>query len=1025
MRRPFFRKCAIMRNPNGEFQHRKEEQIMTSRKAPEGKPYAGNPAVRFDEKEVASTMPRHESLLCKLVGVTRVVLLAVAGVGMSVSAFGGSFHIKDGASNWTVGGSFTEGSAPQSGDVVILPTNVTVHLNASTDSDSLARVNSLDKICFTGNDSRLEITVSGSDVKEITTPMTAFTFEEKTLPASIEYTGGPIVKKGTGTLILSSSGKMPANPDRNYDYYSQIVVEAGSLKVNPNLANPCWRTFLGRVRVEEGAFLFTSCCGWQAGATYLMGLSGDGTVTNEPTAYPSELVFNGTATYGDTSDFAGQLNGEYSKLSFSGDAQTLSGTNSCARVSNGVYLNGGSRTRLAALGISSTTPSSVGYQNDSVYVQADKTATTELELAGNGGVTFGQGFVFESSDDSTARRAAVINAGAKGGCTFAGSWQRRYSSSGGRSLVLTGDNEEPCVVACAVHDNHNSSHAKGRGHSLYISKEGSGTWRFDSTARPNFTSGISVNEGILEYASIAPVGVACSIGVSTNLTDGQWGAADTNAEHRVDYAIRLGAPTLDGTSKTSGRFSYIGTGCAGNLDRKVALAGAGGFRSNASSGGIVHGDVYGISSQPMSLYLDGDDDTDDNVVSKVSDGTAGGKVTIIKEGSGKWHIGPASDFTGGIDVRGGELVLDPARYSWYRWTITDLYPMSASKPYSSWKDGSTDKKELMFYEFALYDENGYNQVEHYQTNAKIGSATEIPLMEPGTAEMFAYGDNKIQSVSQTETVGGVTSNYYMDVWKAFDLSTSGYGVWGVSYKLLDKNNNQIRIDGNDPDTRMSMVIRLKPDAHDVVSYDYMNVYGGWSAHWPTAIRASYLDASVDGITWERLHTSTDAPVHYDGGMWAFQGGYTDGEDGTHASANRHTDSMELASPRNISLCPTLSATPSASSAYAADSVKISGGGRLTVAGGASALTIRSLEIDAQTGGTIDGATLDSNLSLSLVNLPDVAAMEIPVMFTNVVGLADVSGWMVTYNGKSAGSWYLAVRDGRLSMQKRGIRIIFR
>ncbi len=960
----------------------------------------------------------------KLSGVRRAAMLAVAGVGMSLGASGGSFHIKDGASDWTSAASYTEAGAPSSGDVVILPTNVTVYLNASSDAASLALVNSLDKINFAGDDSRLEISVTGTDVKEVTIPMTAYRFEDRVLPSYKDYTGGPIVKTGPGTLILSSNGKVLQDNIANFDYYSTIIVEEGSLKVNPAMESPCFRSQLGRVRVEEGAYFFPSCCAWHNGTTYIFGLSGGGTVTNEPCGYLDDVVFRGTVANGDTSDFSGQLNGVYHGLYFmAGDAQTISGTNSWASVSSGVALSAGAHARLAGLGIAST-PSAVGFQKDAVYTYTDKPLDIELEIVGDSGSTFTQGIVFESDTNSVDRMAVIINAGAKGGHTFTGTWQRRYTSQGGKSLVLRGDNAEPEIIACNVSDNHNTTSESGRGHSIYISKEGTGTWRFDNRARTSFASGISVNEGVLEYETIAPAGMACSIGVATNLTDGQWGIADTNAEHRVDYAIRLGAPLLDGTSKTSGRFSYIGATRGSNPSRKIAIAGAGGIRSNASSGGIVHGDVYGISSDPMSLYLDGDNATDDNIVAKISDGTAGGKVTVVKEGTGKWHVGPASDFSGGIDVRGGELVLDPAKYSWYRWTIMDHYPQDAANPYpGSWKDANTGTKYLTFYEFALYDKDGYNQVENYQTNTRIGrNEAEVPFMEPGTAEMFAYGGNWLQSQGQKVTVDGVESNYYMDVWKAFDLKTTAdYGVWGVRYKLYNKSNSEIRINGSsDPDTRVAMVIRLKPGANDVVSYDYMNTYGGYSAEWPTAIRNAYLDASVDGVHWERLHTSTDAPVHHDGGMWAFQGGYTDGE-ATHRT--RAPDSLKLTSPRLITNSPVLSATPSASACYAADSVKISGGGKLTVAGGASALTIRSLEVDAQTGGTIDGATLDPSLALSIVNIPTVDAMELPVTFTNVEGLANVSGWTVTYDGRSAGAWFVEVRDGKLSIFKRGMVLI--
>ncbi|MDE3275379.1 MAG: hypothetical protein PUJ80_05090, partial [Verrucomicrobiota bacterium] len=58
---------------------------MTTGKALNGKPYEGNPHVRFDEGKVASTMPRRGSLLC------RCLIMAVVSVFVLWTGAGETF----------------------------------------------------------------------------------------------------------------------------------------------------------------------------------------------------------------------------------------------------------------------------------------------------------------------------------------------------------------------------------------------------------------------------------------------------------------------------------------------------------------------------------------------------------------------------------------------------------------------------------------------------------------------------------------------------------------------------------------------------------------------------------------------------------------------------------------------------------------------------------------------------------------------------------------------------------------------
>ena len=942
----------------------------------------------------------------------------------SASVFGAvrTNTINNAATDWTSPQSYADTSfAPGSGDAVIVPANSTARLNASTDTASLNLVNGLDRIIFASSNSRLEINVEGSDNVEIPVSMSGY----KYMVGSVDFTGGPIIKIGTGTLHLSSAGYFGASSTSVYDYYSSIVASQGVLKVQQALSSPYKTIVLGRVTVAEGATFFPPYSTVSGGNCCIMSFAGSGTVTN---AYSKQLVYiKGLRSRGDAADFSGSLNGDFLLNVNGSDAQNLWGSTSL--LSSEVHLSG-ENTRLGVydFGAATQTPSSIGYMVGNGPLFYVEQQGGQVDYLGTGG-TCARGFVLPAATVSNYA-PVVFNAGAVGGLTVSGQWQRQYASEGGQNVVLTGSNNTVCVLNNLLSDNTVSSSPKGAGHTLYLSKEGIGSWRIGdgpdpALSRSAFASGISVNEGVFQYTSLADKGVICSLGMGTNLTDGVRGTTDTNVEHRVNYGIRLGAPTMAGASKDSARFEYAGTGTGATTTREIAVAGKGGFRQNGTAKLLLGGGTYGISSGDMTLYLDGTN-TAENIVLDVSDGDKGGKLSVVKENSGNWCLGGHLTFTGDISVKGGNLTLrKPTQYNWYRWTVTSLYPQKAIPAYPSWKTGNGTDNYFHVYEFGLYDKDGHNQARllGLHTNALVRES--YVDLGSGTVQ---FQTTKSVGVAQTAsvTVGSVTSNITCSLDRAFDEGYTGWKTWGVRYQFYT-NGAVCRPTQSKPETWIPVTMRLNPGANEVAGYDFANVYGGWTAAWDTCISNYFIEASLDGVHWDTLTNVEASVAHYDGGMWVCQGGYTDGEN-THITRIYGADSFPNANP-HVAWYPIKGRPDTLPTVLdPAGTVSVSAGGKLTLEAGGGAITLSKVKLDAspETGaGTIDGFAFASNGTLEIENVPVSGKAEIPVLFPNATGLENLANWNLEVNGKAATSDKVRVEDGKLSLVPGGTILLFR
>lgn len=916
-------------------------------------------------------------------------MLAVAALVAAQASFaiGRTNFLNNAVSDWTKPASYADTSfVPGEGDVVFIQNKTTVTLDASNDADSLALVNSLDRIILGGTESRLEINVDEKDEKSVGVSISGYMGYIQGKSSGVDYVRGPIVKLGKGTLKLTSSGyfdRLLAESQRAnaYDYYATFDIVEGLLQPYP-LHGKTGSVALGRMNVHSDATLSlpyqTATAG---GNAYAFNISGDGLVTNCGPAVA--FTIRGTKAGGDTADFGGRLCGTFFLLFYNGsDAQNLTGTNSTFETS--ISFGGQSVVGAKSIGPAGSVVSSLGNPTKQT-INSSRNAFRLVYLGD--GETCSRGFVIDGTDTATYT-PPQFDGGPYGGITFSGLWQRRYTTKGGHNVILTGSNTTACVLANQISDNSDTTDAGGAGHGLYFRKEGAGVWRFaDHSNRFRFTGGVSVDEGVLEYTSLANRGTACSIGSGLRTTDGVVGPDDNKPEHQVPYGIRLGGQTLAGEYKDSGRFSYVGESSFIVTNREIAVAGKGGLRNDGDTRIRFH-NIYGISSGDMTLYLDGTG-TNSNEVNKVSDGANGGKLSVIKDGSGTWVLSGDQTWHGTLTVKDGELVVrNPTNYAWYVWTIKGLHPGVESQ--------SVSKNNASLCQFCLCDANDKVVTMGLRANDDRSGAS----LDPGEVALVTT-----RKVSGLGTTGGLAAMFDGQVYSTYcDVTLKGAN-----------GTTDVRPDPSDPESWINIMMRLPAGANPAVGYDYAAEGGTTSVNSIQTMPSNYVvQASLDGFSWDALETVETATFRYSCAQFVYQGGYHD-----YDYTINHPNSKKFAASKPTALPAVLENV----SGY-----KLAGG-KLTLEAGSAPIVIDSLTIDAVKGGTLDGFSLAPTGTLVVENCDASGSFDIPGSLKGANGYKNLSDWDVTVKKSSGtvrrGHTVTVDDNGQLKIVAPGVLLIVR
>ena len=877
-------------------------------------------------------------------GLNMAVVVLVAATGVSF----GDTNIWTGAVNdwnWNNGGNFEDG-LPSAGDVVKIPAGKTVRL-LGDDSGSLGVVNSLARIWPMAADSRL---VVSNDAAVSISCMIAH--PEANEFYSDEGKCGEVVKKGGGELSLVNNNDLGA-------YNTSFTVEKGALRL-PSAATKYkgHPHYYHRISVSNNATLFTVA---NTGYTRVKEVLGGGLVTNDS---PNECylqIWGGT--YENPVPLEAKLAGKVRYYSM-GAVDVLSTNNTLSAeftvfnsTTNGVTLP--CSTGISYFGPAGS-PGSAGTANRLKYAEAGG----RFRYIGKGETT-SKGLLFATGSAYTG--ANELDGGPYGGLRFNFhsfiSWYRVSN------LRLLGTNANPCVIAAGIEPYT----LNGSNNCITVTKRGSGAWQLSHSKSRSGVAGVSLEEGTLQVGSIFTKGEQCALGPGADNYPASYCAAADEAK-KVPYSLSLGSREFDSVPL----LELVGTNGAWCADREIVLRGDARIRNSATNSANVLTPMRlagfsSITNGTSTLFLEGERNDTEDEIGCVSDGAAGGKVAVVKNGGGTWHLFGTNTFTGGLIVSNGTLaVISPSgKYTWFRWII---------------KQTNAGGSELQMQEFGLYDAG----------NRRVNGA-------------LAYCPDYAQiRAGQTALQKRIASHYGMhgklnpprDVDNLFDDANTWEG--GLFHFLEYTSTGAARgnISPNDPGSWVYVLMRLDPDCAEVKTYDMAPLYAN------KAVKVWTLEGSVDGFTWDELDAGATCPFT-DTLQWAWGRSkkYAAGEAAVHAGGraiNGSTNKVEQAvlSPD----CPVSVA-----------------GGVLKCIGKA---TLANLSVDCAGAGTIDGFDFAQEGTLNVDGMTGDSA-ELPITFANANGVENIAGWTLKVGGSETCRYRHSVVGGKIVVCKVGTMLIVR
>jgi len=795
------------------------------------------------------------------------------------------------------------------------------------------------------------------------------------------YTNDWLRKKGAGKLTLGCTGTDNASGVygvTSYAYFLNIDVQEGSVQLQGKLPGTSTTYYsMGYLNVRAGATAYL-----HGGVSRLKAMTGDGVISKGPETTDLQLL-----TAGGPDEFAGQLlisgvdfyaqrshfltgtdntiGGRYKRMGYD-DASWLAGNGS----GNGVVgfkTLGGTRSGASSFGNHHLDE----YWGAVRYIYLGTTAET---------VYRDMTFAFNSSGDP-----GVFDAGAYGGITLSDQCTiSTYSTSnnGQHRLVLDGSNTVASVFGALV---GRTTSPAGKTASFYITKRGTGTWKFSQPNYSYFTGVLGVENGKVEFDTIAETNKWCALGWASDLYEDKAGFPENL--NKVDYAYCMGG------HGGKGMLDYTGSAAVKCETRRMALQGEGGL--STSAGLVKWTDAYALGTGERALVLGGTSEAE-NTFSGLDERDA--TVSVIKEGTGSWTLTGGLDFTGDVKVKGGSLTIrniSSGAYRWFRLVLKENVNASAAYPGTTPAAGAEkDWPNNYFWlnTFALYDAEGVNRAVFPHENKDAVALAVQPS--------HCSDDGKI----------GYEATY-MDTARLFVEGTAPVISGEYSRRASLRNTNYAVPTLSDPSTWMTIDLRLPDDVPEIKTFDLCSTaVGADRSYFGTAVAAYELFGSADGIRFEHLAgTNTVDWQDWSGAnLWMSDGTeYTSGK--RHGLALERTVSKHafggLASVRSLEV--------------AADA-------ELKLVG--EAVTVNGLTISAAGAGTVRGAFSFANsgtLSVSDFDMKTRDNVVLPGSFDGATGLDNIANWSLVLNGQPVRGRSISVKDGKITISRLGFAIIVR
>ena len=894
---------------------------------------------------------------------------------MSLAALAATRTLKDGVSDWTKQDSYDEGVAPTANDIVALPADRAVTLDAS-DSASWALVESLERIIPEGDTSVLTVNVSSGDAT-LTTPFSSS--QEVEADNAPVYSGtGCIVKTGSGNLNLgSSAGRYRATGGNYFDHYAALTIRSGTVTLPQEVAR-AGNFYYGPTAISNGATLVAMKLSDPAltvyPVTWLWKLVGEGTVTSSGTRPLGVRAWR----IADMHEFAGKFSGTL-PFTLTGRIR-LTGTQSDATSVFTVYCNYGTLAGGWWGGYAEVLK--LGKTGETSSVGASDTIRTDVH--GGGLVYIGDG---EECDKTFLMRDSIafagynfIDAGATGGIIWSGEWgQSSYKADTTKThrLVIMGSNENECVMSGKIADAVAHSSDDYRCYPIYIIKRGTGTWRMADNAARTGGGGYAIEEGTLRYDSIAERGTVCSLGTATNLTENYTGVDIEN--HREDYAYLLGSEngaTMEFTGENGGTCST----------RPVAVKGTGCFK--VSGAGAFSFSGFSAHEAGAKLVLDTARTDGLVTIGGISDGTM--PLSVSKTGAGVIRLIGGQTFTGGLSVDEGTLVVQgPNRpYRWIRWIVKEKGNFCSR--YTTTGEG-TSYTDLKMEEFALFDADGKRIDKGITASSETSNFYE---MAPGSVAKET--PDSICTVLNSKTVAAFFNGG----------AGSRSGVWGgiVLRAAVDKFCKM-----DTPANWFRMVERL-PENAVPASFDLAGFYTSSDNYLRVMATAVALEGSVDGWNWEPVAEQNELAIPNAKPRWY-----------ANPSADLVSGSSDYTLKDHVGF-PMRGTSTNGISALTMP-ISVAAGATLAADG---EVTISSLRLSSVTNGTISGFSFAANGVLDVADMGRVTGeVRMPVAMSGCQSAANIAGWTLHIDGQGTRYRINGISEDGITIVPPGMIITFR
>jgi autotransporter-associated beta strand protein len=822
--------------------------------------------------------------------------------------------------------------------------------------------------------------VNGLKGVNLTAETSTFIFNQ---PSDIEwgcavFGEGTIIKRTAATITLRSNQQTDLKAKFGYGYAAYctmggVVIEKGTL-ITPQTDAQIYS--FGPVVMSNDTALVIS----PSNRTHLAALNGYGTVSNtakKATGQYFQVGMDGTDRVFPVSHFYGRINGGGIKWYSTGTTYLYNNANTFE--GNGFVVYGrssGEGTNRGHLYFTTFGKKGKASAIGGSYAALESRIGGCYHYIGSGDETTDKGFTWRAQ----VARQVVMDAGPTGGVTFAEGW---YQYSGeekdtrmGR-LRITGDNKKPCIVTGTI---STSAACNGTNYTTYITKDGTGTWRFanDSNAQKG---ALAIKDGTLQFTSIAEHGENCALGLSTILHEDYQGYRDDS--RAVDYAFLLGG---NGTFPT---FEYMGGKAASCSTRPLALTGTGGRLSSSGTGSaLAFNGVYSLNAGEKTLMLGGDSDAN-NVISGIASGS--GSVAVAKDGPGRWALHGTNVISGTLRVKEGTLELWDGympNFTWYRLVIKKVFTSNAT----------------FTPEFAMYDDEGSNRVaglryrlppEYVQSGSAAAYLPGDPAdLEPG--EALCHG-------AQSTTKVYIYGNQANDLTKLFDGTDT-------SWRLLTAPSTSYP-STESADKYVYVVMHLPADTPSLKRFD-IDVGNSKNGTTQQTIQKFAIEASFDGKKW--VAVTDDYTVETPAWKWL------SGDDFVAGHPIRQNAGFAMAQP------PNYNAAESEHVLDAVTSISVSTGALLVAKGDRK--TANGLTIDCASGvGRIEGIDFAANGTLYLENLPEDAdeiTLEADLSALSAASLENLNNYVVMKGGRRTGR-VVTVTATSIKIAKRGFVVILK